>query len=310
MDDLSKELLDYCDSLNLGEKFRDKHGGYHSTGGGFFIKKSPKANKITLQRKTGACHAFMNRVDTSEGVVGFANTLQYEFRSPGAMPPYLSESYLQWLMNDSPLQEAFLHKDAARAIDTKFVLMNAHNVPSNMLLAALQSQRRMWEIPHVIQTWEHLVNVGCNEALAYIIKGFLLVEAVSPTAYKVDLSLTSGQHCPVPNSASLDWCKNFINHDVKCPNPVWTQEGRYDSPNTVFSLFHKNDNVGDRLTEFLRSSLASFGKEDTEARKANPFWRAADRIVERERRDDNVSRTFTTAELASYCNHVYDKIMG
>lgn len=310
MDNLSKELLDYCNSLDLGEKFRDTHGGYISTGGGFFIKKTPKTNKITLQRTTGGCHAFMNRGGTFDGVVGFANTLQYAFRSVGTASPYFSESYLHWLMNDSPLQEAFLHKDAARAIDTKFVLMNGHNVPSNMLLAALQSQRRMWEVPRVVKTWEHLVNAGCNQALAYIIKGFLCVEPVSPTAYKVDLSLTSGQHCPVPDSASLEWCKNFINHDVKCPNPVWTQEYRYDSPNSVYSLYHANYNVGDRLSEFLRSSLASFGKEDTDARKANPFWRAADRIVERELRNDNVSRTFTTAELTAYCNHVYGKIMG
>jgi len=76
--------------------------------------------------------------------------------------------YLQWLFNDSFWADCFVDKDAAYTIKRGFIITRT-DVPSNILMGALISSRRISEYVHIAQMFNKLHKAGMNGELAYLL---------------------------------------------------------------------------------------------------------------------------------------------
>lgn len=265
----------------------------------FILKGSSFKYKEFTQ---GACHGFISYVKVPDNFAALTCVVSSKVEN---LPQKVLEAYYHYLLNDSPLADAFLSKNAKLCLQKCRVFMAAHRVPSNVLMCALQSLRRAWEGPKTIQTWYNLVKNGVFPDVAFVAKDVFNVEANSNGDYTVFVRAVATAHNFVPASdLSKKWFNNFLASKVKKPNPTWYFSGStsYRSPYNVVEAYGNTFNGNSQFPstmDILQSAFSEFGLERKNDEKTNPFYKAAKRILEKEKAPGQQARIIEDHQLAN-----------
>ncbi|MDB4302057.1 hypothetical protein N9924_00670 [bacterium] len=226
-----------------------------------------------------ACHAGLNRDGYHGGgakdignAIAVVSMYMTEHEGGGVCDKH-KIMYLDWLLNRSPYQTAFLSKDAEVCVAEGYVVADPTQ-PSNMMVAGLVAQRRMWEYSYIARTWVSLVEEGCNEDMAYfyahIISAGVKEEHILPdtTAKFIDCAKTCHVSFAV-DLMSIKHLKAFVSHKPVDLNPPYNKCSSY---NGMDNLYGRNGDYGaSTIYENLGEEINVIKGEGGDLKNLNPF---------------------------------------
>ena len=210
----------------------------------------------------------------------------------------IGRTFIEWLTNHSPYQEAFLSKDAKKAFDDGVLVLRT-DVPSNLMAGGAFASRAITEYARIAKVWHGLVEAGCHPDVAFMY-GHYFTNGGGAYGTDADGSLAIS---PISGHTAIDGhmvkdssVVNFATGN-RMDQGIYYKTNRYSQVNVTWN---KPNLEADKLGVFKGISrvLADIGKVK-KAKNTNPFAIAAD--------VEPIKVPFKTAvkELAAYFNDGY-----
>lgn len=174
----------------------------------------------------------------------------------------LSSTYLSWLIKDSPLAECFIEiKTAKKALEYGFVIIDADK-PANLMQAAMQATRMMWEYPELVNSFECLHKMFTRKTKA--LRNFLF--CVSIFLYKKSISdLHPVGHSFIPYTLYKDFVVNFCKDTKLTLNNTYKSGCGYRGVDNLFQKKLDGKLAGTIFVNIARTLVADGVKS------SNPF---------------------------------------
>ena len=173
--------------------------------------------------------------------------------------------YYDWLFNVSPYSSVFITKSGEEAVKSKWMVINCE-VPSNLMMSALQASRIPWEYHSTMWVLNDLTEAGVEPNLAFLIG--MHMRGGEFRKGSADWSAGESEHrCLDVGKLDEKAIKAFINSaPVNC-NDLYSKETEYAIPHRVNSLWGSggagtlkgyilnNYNVDDLLSDAVKSDV-------------------------------------------------------
>ena len=126
-------------------------------------------NKYKVQHEgTHHCYARLNAREAPRGYAAMAVVSQVRHEYCGGRMPSEAAvfAYQTWLFNRSPYRNAFITKGGKKAWKEGVLAVNC-TTDRRLMGGGLVAARQVWEHPEVVSAWYDLVQLGCDEGLAF-----------------------------------------------------------------------------------------------------------------------------------------------
>jgi len=189
--------------------------------------------------------------------------------------PKYKRAYLDYLMNRSPYQNAYLSKDADLCIQQDAIAITGH-VPSNLMAGACVATRSIWERGGgLAYIFCELSERGVPEDVAFMLANTATISS-SDEGRTIRWNRPEEDHHPFsPLPFTWDCLKNFLTHTPAQPNSTWVESSNYRGLNKLF-LSYPEGQTNKKAGEVMRFILDGYaGKTDSATKNNNPFPRPA-----------------------------------
>ncbi len=185
--------------------------------------------------------------------------------------PEESIAYYDYLMNRSPMQDAFASKDAAECLEKGCVVMSVH-CPSNLMMCGMFAARHQWEKPIHIKTFLAMRDAGVQENLAFFLTQCLSFQTDEENILLHMGTYSSGHQTFHPSGFRLSDVRNFIRGEPQKPNSSYQISTSYTGIDALFVKPGSWDNDSPKgVSHFIRTNYIPGGVDST---KNNPFYKA------------------------------------
>lgn len=200
-------------------------------------------------------------IDSIALLVSLSDTFGREGLEVGFTPEE-NVRYLDWLMNRSPWQSAFLGKDAAKSYENRFVVLRT-DIPANMLFGGGVGVRKMWETTSVKRVWLDMTAVGVQEDFAYY-----LGCCAQLSGGNIGWNGYEPGHGNLETPFSYSTLLNFLSHKATKLTNLYTSG---ESVRGYSAMWNGRDDKA--VNDFMKDKL--FIEEGKEQVQLNPFAKAA-----------------------------------
>lgn len=188
-------------------------------------------------------------------------------------------TYVDYLMNRSPLSEGFVDKDSAECFAKKQIVLDV-NVPGNLMLMCAFAVRMSWEKAPVMKSFVALKEAGVEENTA-----FLFCQAMSFTFSGGEPLLNfgrgSGGHCAIFTDGYSLWdCKRFLTNKPAKNSPPYKKSYSCSGVHSRFGTGYEKGK--DSLLTFINNHYEVKGTED---HSKNPFRKAQLFLISKQRKN-------------------------
>lgn len=211
-------------------------------------------------------------------VIGLRINTENHLSLKGRWPDAVEISYLNYLANRSPYQDAFISKDGKKMWEDKYVFFTP-DIAGNMLVAAMCAVRMIVEFPWIPVVWQELVKNNVPDDIAYM----HAYQITASDEGKVTVSFTAGHSSWSGGTFDKKAALNFIRHNpILIGKETYNNHREYAGMNYLFGdnfreyvgyNGHSDSFLYDRLDDV--KALAS-GKKPSK----NPFQKAEASVVE------------------------------
>lgn len=200
-------------------------------------------------------------------------------------------AYYDYLMNRSPLQEAFVSKNAALCLKREVIGMSVH-CPSNLMMAGMFAARHQWEKPQTVRIFLELAERGVEENLA-----FFLTQAINYKSADGQHLLSFGSrsfgHMTLHlNGYKMKDVNNFLTCNMIRPNPPYRSDYSYKGIDKLFTSQTRNmsDDPGDSQPDGILNFIKQhYVPEVVDPTKNNPFFK----VIKKQDKDADVFEDWT-----------------
>lgn len=172
-----------------------------------------------------ACSAGLLYIPISRYITGKMGVKAISVLTMNNMAPLnlgdgLKLKFADWFINKSPYSVCISTNSPKNAIEHGIIL--DANYPSNLVVGAIISWRRLWEYTSAVSSWEVLVDAGMNPSAAFILSHKVLADRSGLG----DTNLNG--HCAFPGrSISKEMVINFTKGNLVVINDTYTNELNY-----------------------------------------------------------------------------------
>lgn len=140
--------------------------------------------------------------------------------------------YINFIINESPVADAFINKDAKDYYSRKVIPYNC-NIPSRGVFAGAVALRCVWEYSDYFRIWTLLANAGVNKSVAVYVANLFRNGHYS----------SHDGHCLIHDVKKIESLRNFINKKFVVSTNMMehiTQEYPMYGEGVIYSLLEKN----------------------------------------------------------------------
>lgn len=238
-------------------------------------------NKNGKLEKCGHTNCFAATTNVKTGSKYFINRVQHNgICQMPAREKYKKDliKFYDLLFNESTWADVFITKSGEEVMETGYMVART-DVPSNMLIQAMQAARIPTEYSNTMWAWIDLSEAGVNPKLAFLIA--MCMRGGDRREGTVDFRNTSSNHrCLDVRSLSAQKVKAMVEVNPHNPNPNFTEDTNYYSPNRIERLWGSYDD-----DDFRKFIVDNFNPEDILGNTGpkvclNPFKRPEPRVEE------------------------------
>jgi len=188
--------------------------------------------------------------------------------------PKYKRAYLDYLMNRSPYQSAFLSKDVDVCLEQDAIAITGH-VPSNLMAGACVATRSVWErAGGLVYIFCELNQRGVPEDVAFMLAQTATISS-GDEGRTIRWNRNSEDHhpfCPLP--FTWECLKNFLTHTPAQPNKTWAESSNYRGLNKLF-LSYPEGQSNKRAGEVMKFIIDGYAGKSEVVTNNNPFPRPA-----------------------------------
>lgn len=204
------------------------------------------SNGKILGTSSSVCHHFLCGHKAKFIINGLQDGENYGENIGRILPKEVEVWYLDWLLNRSPYADAFITKDAEKALETRIVVSSGDH-PGNYVGGSIVSLRLLWEHTYAAQAAYDLHKAGVHEDVAFLLGHTVSVERKitpdSPTEWNNNTSWHSSIDV---GTMGFKGIKNFMAHKPTNKTGIYAKQGQFSG----YSAMYMSDGV--RLTEYIR----------------------------------------------------------
>jgi len=186
-------------------------------------------DSVLVESGNNACHAGLQFGGRVEEKLGGKVEYVVDAIYPSEVEKNLRRSYIKFIMSCKAYKDVFVQEDVDLCLKRGYVLANT-DVPSNLLASGLFSLRMGNERPTMINSWGILVDMGIDEAIAYV-----LCHTTRFNKDKMILTCPEGHHIGLNIKVmEKEHVYNFLDGVASDPNPLYKEYNNYYPVEGVF----------------------------------------------------------------------------
>lgn len=182
------------------------------------------------------CHHFLRGHKAKFIINGLQDGESYGDNIGRILPKVVEVWYLDWLLNRSPYSDAFITKDAVKALE-ECIVVSSGDHPGNYVGGSIVSLRLLWEHTYVAQSAYDLHKAGVPEDLAFLLGHTIQVERkIKPESY-TEWSANTSWHSSIDvGQMGFVGVKAFMQHKpTSLSDNLYVKSGQYSGYSALFS---------------------------------------------------------------------------
>lgn len=265
---------------------------------------TPKGGFLNYQGSV--CHHFLYDKCAKFIINGLQDGEEYGDNIGRILPKEVELWYLDWLLNRSPYADAFITKDAEKALETRIVVSSGDH-PGNYVGGSIVSLRLLWEHTYAAQAAYDLHKAGVHEDVAFLLGHTVSVERkITPDSPTEWTNNTSWHSSIDVGTMGFKGVKKFMAHEPTTKTGIYAKQGQFSG----YSAMYRSADTS--LTAYIRANFPYERYRDAPkaAVNTNPFM-ASKAVLEPARRAGGHSAPYYKAieVMAEWAQtHLMEKI--
>lgn len=200
--------------------------------------------------KQSVCHHILRGHPAKFIINGLQDGDDYGDNIGRILPKEVEVWYLDWLLNRSPYADAFITKDAVKALEERIVVSSGDHA-GNYIGGSIVSLRLLWEHTYAAQAAYDLHQAGVAEHLAFLLGHTIQVERKIKEDSVTEWSANTSWHSSIDvGCMGFKGIKAFFKHKpTYVSDNIYSKAGQYEG----YSRMYQSE--GESLTDCIRHNF-------------------------------------------------------